>query len=62
VPERDPEALAAAVRAVITDPARAARLGAAARALVDARYGWDRAAERFEVAYSRALAFKSMGR
>lgn len=62
VPERDPEALAAAVSAVIADPQRAARLGAAARALVDARYGWDRAAERFEAAYARALAFKSMGR
>jgi glycosyltransferase involved in cell wall biosynthesis len=62
VPERDPAAISAAVRALLQDRARASRLGAAGRALVEARYGWGRAAEQFELAYDRALAFKSMSR
>jgi glycosyltransferase involved in cell wall biosynthesis len=40
VADRAPE-FAAAVRALLTDPAGAARLGRAARALVEARYRWE---------------------
>jgi glycosyltransferase involved in cell wall biosynthesis len=40
VADRAPE-FAAAVRALLADPARAVRLGQAARALVEARYRWE---------------------
>lgn len=60
VPERDPSALAQAMNGLLGDPARRARLGAAARADVMARYGWETAAEKFEAAYDRALAVKSL--
>ncbi|HEU5439930.1 MAG TPA: glycosyltransferase family 4 protein [Ktedonobacterales bacterium] len=43
--EDDPDAFAAAVVALLRDPARRAALGAAGRALVEARYGWERCAE-----------------
>ena len=62
VPERDPGAIASAVTRILADVPAARRMGAAARELVDADFGWDRAAERFEAAYARALAFKSMSR
>jgi glycosyltransferase involved in cell wall biosynthesis len=62
VPERNPGAIAAAVRRLAADPDRGRALGRAARALVEARYGWNTAAEQFEAAYDRALAFKSMTR
>jgi phosphatidyl-myo-inositol dimannoside synthase len=62
VRERDPEALASAADALLGDRARATALGRAARAMVDARFGWGTAAARFEAAYDRALAFKSLGR
>jgi glycosyltransferase involved in cell wall biosynthesis len=62
VAERDPAAIAAAMARALDDPESARRMGAAGRALVTARFGWDRAAERFDAAYSHALAFKSMGR
>jgi len=60
VAERDPAALAAAIAALLADPARRAALGAAARTSIAARFGWDTAAARFEAAYDRALAFKSL--
>jgi glycosyltransferase involved in cell wall biosynthesis len=60
VPERDAAALAAAIAGLLSDPGRRARLGAAARARVSARFGWDAAAAAFEAAYDRALAFKSL--
>jgi glycosyltransferase involved in cell wall biosynthesis len=60
VPERDPAALAGAIAALLADPARRAALGAAARATVESRFGWAAAAARFEAAYDRALAFKSL--
>jgi glycosyltransferase involved in cell wall biosynthesis len=60
VPERDPAALARAISALVADPVRAAALGAAARSRVAAQFGWDKAAERFEAAYDRALAFNSL--
>ncbi len=62
VPERDPVALAGAIANLATDASLRARIGTAARALADTRYGWGRAAERFEAAYVRALAFKSRSR
>ena len=56
VPERDGEAIAAAVHRLRAPDARA-RLGAAARQLVQQRFGWPRTAEGMEDAYRRALAF-----
>jgi glycosyltransferase involved in cell wall biosynthesis len=62
VPERSAEAIAAAVTRGAADPGLRARLGESARRMVEARFGWGRAAERFEAAYRRALANKSVGR
>lgn len=59
VPERDPAAIRTAIGVLSADPARRARLGAAARVMVHARFGWARTAERLEEAYGRALALKS---
>ena len=56
VPERDPEALAAAIAGLLESPSRRRELGAAARADVIGRFGWARAAERFEYAYTAARA------
>jgi glycosyltransferase involved in cell wall biosynthesis len=58
IPERDPSALAAAIVDVLGDRSRAQQLGAAARAVVESRYGWHATAKRFEAAYDRALASK----
>lgn len=55
VPERDPEALAAALARLAGDPALGRRLGEAARAEVAARYSWARVAERMEAAYEAAF-------
>lgn len=62
VPERDPRAIADAIASLTGDPARARRIGARARALAEARFGWEETARRLERAYDRALAFKSRGR
>ena len=62
VPERDGAALARAIADLLRDPDRRTRLGTAGRALVEARFGWDAAAARFESAYDRALAIKSVTR
>jgi glycosyltransferase involved in cell wall biosynthesis len=62
VPERDPRALAAAISALLRDPARRSALGHAGRAMVEGRFGWDAAAAAFERAYDRALAFNSLTR
>jgi starch synthase len=59
VPERNATAIAAAIVRIEADPDASRRLGAAARAFVSARFGWQQTAERFEAAYDRALAFKS---
>ena len=56
VPERDPEALAAAIAGLLESPSRRRALGDAARADVIGRFGWARAAERFEHAYTAARA------
>ena len=62
VPERDAAALAAALGVLLRDRGRAAGLGLAGRALVEGRFGWEKVAARFEAAYDRALAFKSLTR
>jgi glycosyltransferase involved in cell wall biosynthesis len=62
VPERDAGALAAAVSELLADPERRAAMGTAGRLLVESGYGWGAAAARFEDAYERALAFKSLSR
>ena len=62
VPERDPRGLAVAIRGLLREPRRGAAIAAAARRAVEARFGWGAAAARFEAAYDRALAFKSLGR
>ena len=54
-PERDPDALAAAISRLLGDRALAERLGAAARRRVLEELTWDIAAERFERVYQRAL-------
>ncbi len=46
VPPGDPAALAAAVRDLVADPSRRARLGARGRALVAAHHTWDHRARR----------------
>jgi phosphatidyl-myo-inositol dimannoside synthase len=62
VAERDPRGLAGAIDTLLADAGSRERLGRAGRALVDERFGWDAAAARFEAAYDRALAFKSLTR
>jgi glycosyltransferase involved in cell wall biosynthesis len=59
VPERDSAAIAAAMIRLLSDPQAARDIGDAGRALVQARFGWERAATRFEAAYARALALQS---
>ena len=62
VPERDVNALSSALRRLGSDPAMRLRLGAAARDLVEQKFGWAQTAALFEEAYDRALAFSSAGR
>jgi glycosyltransferase involved in cell wall biosynthesis len=58
VPERDPEALAGALRELMGDPALAERLGAQAR--IDARaFNYDRMATAFEQAVEYAVASRA---
>jgi glycosyltransferase involved in cell wall biosynthesis len=59
VSERNAVELARAIRDLLLHPADAHRLGAAARAHVDARFGWARTAERFEAAYENAVVLAS---
>jgi glycosyltransferase involved in cell wall biosynthesis len=59
VPERDAGSLASAILRLSADLELRRRLGAAARALVAARFGWEETARRFEAAYARALALNS---
>ena len=60
VPPGDPEALADAMRALLTDPALTARLGAEGRALVYERFGIDRMAEDSLRLYRGLLAGSSL--
>ncbi len=55
VPERDADALAAAITGLIEHPADGRALGTRARARVVADFGWNRVAERFEAAYDRSV-------
>ena len=60
VPEGEGAAIAEAMRRLIENPELARRMGTAGRAVAREHFGWERAAERFEAAYGRALAFKSL--
>lgn len=55
VPVADPSALAAAIRALLDDPA-AERLGARGRQTIEARYSFERMVSAFEELYLNALA------
>jgi D-inositol-3-phosphate glycosyltransferase len=52
VTPNDPPALAAALRALLADPARAEEMGRRGRALVEARFTWDCVAAQMEAAYA----------
>jgi glycosyltransferase involved in cell wall biosynthesis len=52
----DPDALAGHIVALLRDPERAARLGAAAAARVAERHAWSALAARFESVYAAVLA------
>ncbi|MGH7372997.1 MAG: glycosyltransferase, partial [Candidatus Rokuibacteriota bacterium] len=51
----DPAALAAALRRVLDDPARAARMGEAGRRRVEAHFSWDRIADHTLEVYRQAI-------
>lgn len=55
VPDRDPQALAAALQALLDDPGRRAALGSAGRADVAANWTWTRRAEALEDLYRSLL-------
>jgi starch synthase len=62
VPPARPDELAAALRRVIEDPARARAMGRAGRRRVEERFSWASVAERTERAYAEAIdAFKRAG-
>jgi alpha-maltose-1-phosphate synthase len=56
VPPADPAALAAAMRALLAQPERAAAFGRAGRRRVEAQFSWDRIAERTLEVYREAIA------
>ena len=56
VPPRDPGELAAAVRALLADPAQRAELGAAGARRAATRYGFDRIARSTREVYTAVLA------
>lgn len=56
VPERDPRSIADALVRLDADTTLRARIGAAGRALVIGRFGWETTAQELENAYQRALA------
>ena len=55
VPPCNPDAVADAIASLVADPARAHRLGAAARAEVVSRYSFDRMTHSFEELYETGL-------
>lgn len=55
VPPADPDALAAAIAALLDDPGRAARLGRAGFERVHRQFTWRRAAERTVAVYREAI-------
>jgi len=56
VPPANPDALAAALRRVLEDPALARRMGQAGRQRVEAQFSWASVAERTERVYGAAVA------
>lgn len=56
VPEEDPGRWASEIAALLDDPARAARMGAAARAAAERRYSFERVADIYEALYRALLA------
>ena len=56
VPPADPAALAAAMRALLAQPERAAAFGRAGRRRVEAHFSWERIAERTLEVYGEAIA------
>ncbi len=56
VPPADPAALAAAMRALLAQPERAAAFGRAGRRRVEAHFTWERIAERTLEIYGEAIA------
>ena len=51
-----PEALAAAIRALLDDPARGRAMGRAGRLRVEAQFSWTSVAERTREVYADAIA------
>jgi glycosyltransferase involved in cell wall biosynthesis len=62
VPPADSGAVADAVAALLSDPARAVALGRAGRERVLARFTWDRIAETLAGYYTEVLATRRTGR
>jgi len=56
VPEKDPRAFADALLALAREPARAQRLGAAARASIAAQVNWDKSVDALVQIYAGAVA------
>ncbi len=56
VPEGDPVMLAAAIEALVVEPARRVDLGQRARALAETRYTWAQTVAAFETVYDRVAA------
>ena len=59
VPPRDPESLAGAVNALLSDPSRRSELGTAAREAARRRFGVERMTAEAETAYLRVLAART---
>ncbi|HEV8630278.1 MAG TPA: glycosyltransferase, partial [Thermoanaerobaculia bacterium] len=56
VPEGDGGALREALVALLADPSRGRRLGAAGRARAVAELGWEAMADRYRAAYAEGIA------
>ncbi|MBU6348602.1 MAG: glycosyltransferase [Chloroflexi bacterium] len=56
VPEQEPAALAAAVAALLVDPALRRQMGAAARRRIEEELGWPQLARRYRTQFARLLA------
>jgi len=56
VPEQEPAALAAAVAALLGDPALRRQMGAAARRRIEEELGWPQLARRYRTQFARLLA------
>ena len=59
VPERDAEALAGAIEALVQDPALGERIGRTGRRRMQTEQTWARVAERFEQAYVLAAKHRA---